>query len=111
MNESWPYYKKLILYKLILYKIRNQTAIILHSLWCIIFSYVNKEIILIQVFVIEKKQILNISQNIKLILKYPSKLVYGKTLKEWMKYNDDVFKSIYFSWRISKLLRDMMYIP
>lgn len=49
---------------MILYKIRIQTAIILHSLWCIIFSYVNKEIILIQVFVIEKKQILNISQNI-----------------------------------------------
>lgn len=49
---------------MILYKIRIQTAIILHSLWCIIFSYVNKEIILIQVFVTEKKQILNISQNI-----------------------------------------------
>lgn len=48
---------------MILYKIRIQTAIILHSLWCIIFSYVNKEIV-IQVFVMEKKQILNISQNI-----------------------------------------------
>lgn len=65
MNESWPYYIKLILYKLILYKIRIQTAIILHSLWCIIFSYVNKEIIVIQVFVIEKK-------NLKYIAKYES---------------------------------------
>lgn len=43
-----------------------QTAIILHSLWCIIFSYVNKEIILIQVFVIEKKT------NLKYIAKYKS---------------------------------------
>lgn len=76
MNESWPYYIKLILYKLILYKIRIQTAIILHSLWCIIFSYVNKEIIVIQVFVIEKKQILNISQNIN--PKIPIKTGIGK---------------------------------